>query len=105
MRADVVNGDGNDLADEARVPIKNDDPVVVRPAGELNDLALDFVTVFGSVTRAFNKHFDSLAEKSLAVLLADAVLQLQEVVVAAVFDFPGNVIGVQLGTLRAWALA
>ena len=58
----------------------------MRAAGELDDVARGFAATIGAVAGAFDEDFDALAEEAVIFLLADAVLQLQEVVVAAVFD-------------------
>src|SRR5262249_23946428 len=105
MRADVVDGDGNYFADEARVAIEDDNAIVGRAAGELNDLALVFAAGLRAVASSFDEDLDALTEEALAVLFADSVLQLQQLVVAPILDLVGNVIGVELGTFGSGPLA
>src|SRR6267142_1278898 len=103
MSAHVVNGYGNDLADQPRIAVEDDDPVAGRATGELKDVvALVGPTHWeayasrspGPVAWPFDEHLDPLAEEFLAVLLADPVLQVQQLVVAAILDFKRHVIGV-----------
>ena len=107
---------GRVVADLARIAVENDDSVAVRAAGELEGTAfscrwrgrpssLGFGVLFGGFARAFDEDFDLAAEEGVVVFFADLVLEGEQFVVAAAFDFVGDVVGVQIGALGAGAFA
>src|SRR5436190_6745524 len=67
VRADVIDGDGDDLADEAGVAVEDSDPVVGRAAGELKEVAVILAAMSGAVAGAFDENFDPRTEELLAV--------------------------------------
>ena len=79
-----------------RGAIENDDAIVVRATGKLNDVTFDLAASSSPIARAFDEHFDASADERLVVLLADSVLQRQQLVVAAVLDVVRHVVGIQL---------
>src|SRR6478735_6000192 len=59
----------------------------------------------GAFADTFDQDEGPLAQKLLVLLLADAVLQVQELVVTAVFDFERDVVCEELGPFGSGALA
>src|SRR5690606_21112914 len=76
----VVDRNRQRLADLAEVAVEDDDPVAHRAAHELDGVAL-FVAAFGGFAAAFDEDLDLSTEKTLVVLLADLVLDREQLVV------------------------
>src|SRR6187399_2446265 len=70
VRRDIINRQWDNLPDKPRIALEDDDPVTVRAAHELNEVALVLAAVLRPVARAFYEHLHTLAKQQLVVLLA-----------------------------------
>jgi hypothetical protein len=83
----VVDDDGEEAADLARVAVEDDDAVAVGAAGELERAGFTWTSLSETrirvserrghvlLARAFDEHFHFLTQKRLVVFLTDVVLE------------------------------
>ncbi len=96
----IVHGHVQQLADLPAIAVEDHDAVAVRAADELHGLAA-VVLLRGASCWALRPAPRTLAaDQRLVVLLADRVLNGQQLVVAALLDVLGHVVGIELS--RSW---